>query len=89
MRLEQLLHLACGHHAAADHDDQTLAQIDEDRQVVHGLGSASARRHGRVDAARGCRPHSFESLFSHHQRPERLSSPGSTARVQGAQPMLG
>ena len=36
-----------------------------------------------------CRPHSRVSAFSHHQRPERGSSPGFTARVQGAQPTLG
>src|SRR5216117_829201 len=35
-----------------------------------------------------CRPHSWD-LDSHHHRPARLSSPGSTARVQGAQPILG
>ena len=35
-----------------------------------------------------CRPHSLCSGFSHHQRPARMSSPGFTARVQGAQPML-
>src|SRR5215470_9457398 len=35
-----------------------------------------------------CNPHSFE-LVSHHQRPERMSSPGRTARVQGAHPILG
>src|SRR5439155_8555465 len=29
-----------------------------------------------------CSPHSLE-LDSHHHRPSRLSSPGSTARVQG------
>src|SRR5580700_2994345 len=33
-------------------------------------------------------PHSFLASCSHHQRPARSSSPGSTARVQGAQPML-
>jgi len=37
----------------------------------------------------GCRPHSRFSGFSHHQRPERTSSPTEIARVQGAQPMLG
>ncbi|CFP64473.1 Uncharacterised protein [Bordetella pertussis] len=36
-----------------------------------------------------CRPHSFESDDSHHQRPARTSSPGRTARVQGSQPMDG
>jgi hypothetical protein len=35
-----------------------------------------------------CSPHSLVSEFSHHQRPARGSSPGFTARVQGAQPML-
>ncbi len=36
-----------------------------------------------------CNPHSLFSGFSHHHRPERMSSPGVTERVQGAQPMLG
>ena len=36
-----------------------------------------------------CKPHSFESRDSHHQRPARLSSPGRIARVHGSQPMLG
>ena len=39
--------------------------------------------------AQRCSPHSLCSGFSHHQRPARMSSPGSTARVQAAQPMLG
>lgn len=35
-------------------------------------------------------PHSLASgSDSHHQRPERSSSPGWTARVQGAQPIEG
>ena len=34
-----------------------------------------------------CRPHSFFSSCSHHQRPARSGSPGASARVQGAQPM--
>src|SRR5471030_1372941 len=36
-----------------------------------------------------CKPHSFVSRDSHHQRPARLSSPGRMARVHGSQPMLG
>ena len=36
-----------------------------------------------------CRPHSFATSSSHHQRPARKSSPKAIARVQGAQPMLG
>src|SRR5215813_7085927 len=36
-----------------------------------------------------CNPHSFAPVSSHHQRPARNSCPGSIARVQGAQPMLG
>src|SRR3989338_4673238 len=35
-----------------------------------------------------CKPHSFCSGCSHHQRPARMSSPGLMARVQGAQLML-
>jgi len=44
-----------------------------------------------VVRARGLRwsPHSLCSGRSHHQRPARMSSPGWTGRVQGAQPMLG
>ena len=34
-----------------------------------------------------CSPHSFCASSSHHHRPARSSSPGSTARVQGAQPI--
>src|SRR5262249_39290694 len=34
-----------------------------------------------------CRPHSFFSSCSHHQRPARGCSPDCTARVQGAQPI--
>ncbi len=30
-----------------------------------------------------CSPHSFDSGFSHHHLPARISSPGSIARVQG------
>ena len=40
-------------------------------------------------AARSCSPHSRCSGSSHHQRPARQSSPSATARVHGAQPMLG
>jgi len=36
-----------------------------------------------------CNPHSLLSGNSHHQRPARISSPGSMARVQGWQPILG
>lgn len=44
----------------------------------------------RVAFSTICRPHSLASgSSSHHQRPARRSSPGSTARVQGRQPMLG
>ena len=46
------------------------------------------RRAHDVDRAARCSPHSLCSGFSHHQRPARTSSPGSIARVQGAQPML-
>ncbi len=41
----------------------------------------------RTPSSPTCRPHSFLSSCSHHQRPARSSSPGFTARVQGAQPM--
>ena len=58
--------------------------------VSAGRGGRAARLDlERNDATRGCRPHSRESGFSHHQRPERGSAPGSIARVHGAQPMLG
>jgi len=36
-----------------------------------------------------CRPHSLPNGSSHHQRPARTSSSAVTARVQGAQPILG
>src|SRR3989338_1967192 len=36
-----------------------------------------------------CSPHSLPSGDSHHHLPERMSSPGVTALVHGAQPMLG
>ena len=42
-----------------------------------------------IDALVTCKPHSLADSCSHHQRPERGSSPSVTARVQGAQPMLG
>ena len=41
------------------------------------------------DSSCTCRPHSLVSSFSHHQRPERGSSPAPTARVQGSQPTEG
>ena len=44
---------------------------------------------GGIATGRRCSPHSLCSGFSHHQRPARTSSPGATARVHGAQPMLG
>ena len=52
------------------------------------LAVASAALPG-ILAARSCSPHSRCSGSSHHQRPARQSSPSATARVHGAQPMLG
>ena len=52
-------------------------------------GGHVAAPEGVPVGSRRCRPHSLWSADSHHQRPERTSSPGATARVHGAQPMLG
>jgi hypothetical protein len=59
------------------------------RRVDHGVVTACDCAARRTNATgRRCSPHSLCSGFSHHQRPARTSSPGSTARVHGAQPML-
>ena len=77
----------------------SFGETQKDGEVVHGscrvpqVAAAAAVRRGStlsgITRRRGCRPHSRESGFSHHQRPERGSAPGSIARVHGAQPMLG
>ena len=41
----------------------------------------------RLPSGPTCRPHSFDSGCSHHQRPARTSSPATTGREHGAQPM--
>ena len=58
---------------------------------AHGHASERTRSASRTGIATGrrCSPHSLCSGCSHHQRPARTSSPGATARVHGAQPMLG
>ena len=43
----------------------------------------------RTASTSTCSPHSLAWSCSHHQRPALSSSPSDTARVQGAQPMLG
>ena len=56
---------------------------------VHGLsvfGSAGNWRAMTRPSLVTCKPHSFLSSCSHHQRPARSGSPGVTARVQGAHP---
>ena len=58
------------------------------RHVVTGSVGALLPE-GATSAGRACSPHSLCSATSHHQRPERGSSPGTTARVHGEQPMLG
>ncbi len=59
-----------------------------ERGVGHaGAPCGSART--ATSSGRRCSPHSLCSGSSHHQRPARMSSPGSIARVHGAQPMLG
>ena len=57
-----------------------------ERGIGHA-GTPSART--ITSSGRRCSPHSLSSALSHHQRPARISSPGRTARVHGAQPMLG
>ena len=52
-------------------------------------GTLTGSTRTATSSGRRCRPHSRCSGCSHHQRPPRMSSPGSTARVHGAQPMLG
>ena len=57
------------------------------------LKGGARRVHAGAPEVRGgfcvCSPHSLAASFSHHQRPARKSSPTATARVHGAQPMLG
>ncbi len=60
----------------------------EQRCRAHDATPGGATRTAMSSGGR-CRPHSRCSGCSHHQRPARGSSPGSTARVQGAQPMDG
>ena len=70
---------------------------DEDlRATLPAMAWLLIYREGPLDAAtrtaiagRRWIPHSLCSAASHHHRPARTSSPGATARVQGAQPMLG
>ncbi len=56
--------------------------------AAQAFAVASAALPG-ILAARSWSPHSRCSGSSHHQRPARQSSPSATARVHGAQPMLG
>ena len=64
-------------------------------QGVHTVAWVWATRgtadsgNAETSVALTCRPHSLALSFSHHQRPERKSSPRLMARVQGSQPMLG
>jgi hypothetical protein len=84
-------------HLAQDVDGLGLEPVQVGQRVrgeqgaVH-VGAAHARtcaRSGITVPAPGWSPHSLADSFSHHQRPARMSSPTATARVQGAQPMLG
>ena len=61
-------------------------------EVDAGVHARCPSKFAIIDTAASCftcRPHSLAPSFSHHQRPERKSSPTAMARVQGAQPMLG
>src|SRR5262249_24376810 len=62
---------------------------DMDALSLEELEMRDERGHAALPARCGfkCRPHSFFSSFSHHQRPARGCSPASIARVQGWQPM--
>ena len=57
-------------------------------RVPRRRGSRAARARSRRSRSAQCIPHSFGAPFSHHQRPGARGSPGSTARVQGAQPIV-
>jgi len=59
-----------------------VGELVEMAGVGHGV-------HALVSSCLTCKPHSFALSSSHHQRPERKSSPRLMARVQGSQPMLG
>ena len=90
---QQQIDLAFGNCAAADDEHGLVGETQKYGEVVHRQVATAAVRRGStlsgITRRRGCMPHSRESGFSHHQRPERGSAPGSIARVQGAQPMLG
>ena len=89
--------LECGGRFAQDEDRLflervELGDVDLGQQPVDGsrcvhacVSTASVWSSGEPAT---CSPHSFTPC-SHHQRPARASSPRLTARVQGAQPMLG
>ena len=60
----------------------------EEGDITHDTASSVSTR-TTTSSGRRCNPHSLCSGCSHHQRPARRSSPGSIARVHGAQPILG
>jgi hypothetical protein len=62
---------------------------DVDALGFEQLQMRSERCHAALPSRFGfmCKPHSFFSSCSHHQRPARGFSPGCTARVHGAQPI--
>src|SRR6516164_9793565 len=62
---------------------------DADALSFEQLEMPGERGHAALPSRFGfiCKPHSFFSSCSHHQRPARGFSPGSTARVHGAQPI--
>ncbi len=67
--------LACGARLRARRRHDVVDSVAVRRDASAGR----PRDAGRIPCAPGC---------SHHQRPARTSSPGATARVHGAQPML-
>ena len=56
---------------------------------LHASLRESAEEGGSGECGLTCKPHSFAVSSSHHQRPDRKSSPTAIARVHGSQPMLG
>ena len=67
--------------------ERPLARFEDSVHQAFSFGKTGAR----VSRPSGptCRPHSFDSGVSHHQRPARTSSPATTGRLHGAQPMDG